>query len=138
MYEKNIGLLKSTLKIHVQISKSNFHNFLQELIETATLLLFQNPIDSKLINFQNPPQIPLEKKAKKKIIFSKQFSKVSPRRETQDKVFLPGGKVNRDDGPPAASTMTRSHFRHATFASHLITTLHRPSLLMSREKVLID
>ena len=54
MYEKNIALLKPTLKIHVQISKSNFHDFLQELIETATLLPFQNPIDSKLINFQNP------------------------------------------------------------------------------------
>lgn len=137
MYQTNIGVLKSTLKIHVQISKSSFHDFLQELIETASLLPFQNPIDSKLINFQNPPQIPLENKSKKKSFFFKQFSKVSPRRETQDKVFLPSGKVNCDDGPPAL-TMTRSYFRHATFASHLITTLHRSSLLMSLEKILID
>lgn len=55
MYKKNVGLLKSTIKVHVQISRSNFHDFPQELIETATLLPFQNPIDSKLINFQNPP-----------------------------------------------------------------------------------
>lgn len=37
MYQTNIGVLKSTLKIHVQISKSSFHDFLQELIETASL-----------------------------------------------------------------------------------------------------